>query len=221
MTLPALLTPALGFDAPNAHVTERTQRPAVHAPSPTPTPTPTPTPKASGLVKATPMTTPAPTPVRSTARAATPAPAPAIQAAATEIASEQVCPGQGDVSKTPAVLTCLTAKARVFHGLKAVSANSALMAAAAAKNQDMLKCGYGHTACGHAFNYQMTAHGYAGRCTAENIAMGQRTPREVFVAWMNSPGHRANILNAQYNAIGVAELASSKGPLWTMELGGC
>ncbi|EBK2060154.1 hypothetical protein AAL85_25555, partial [Salmonella enterica subsp. enterica serovar Typhi] len=41
--------------------------------------------------------------------------------------------------------------------------------------------------------------GYAG----ENIAMGQKTPAEVVNAWMNSEGHRANILNANYNLIGV------------------
>jgi uncharacterized protein YkwD len=59
------------------------------------------------------------------------------------------------------------------------------------------------------------------RSTYVNIAMGQRTPHDVFVAWMNSRGHRANILNQQYRDFGVAELGSSEGPLWTMELGGC
>ncbi|BDG35019.1 CAP domain-containing protein [Saccharococcus caldoxylosilyticus] len=41
-------------------------------------------------------------------------------------------------------------------------------------------------------------------CTAgENIAAGQRTPQEVVNAWMNSPGHRANILNKNFTHIGV------------------
>ena len=85
----------------------------------------------------------------------------------------------------------------------------------------MLNCGYGHTACGRASNYWVQAKGYTGRCSGENIAMGQRTPREVFTAWMNSPGHRANILNTSYRHIGVAQTASSRGPLWVMHLGGC
>jgi uncharacterized protein YkwD len=149
------------------------------------------------------------------APAATPVPG------GSDIATEAQCAGQGDVSKSTTVLVCMTSVARVAHGLPGITANGALMAAAVAKNQDQLSCGYGHEACGHPFNYWMTNKGYTGRCTAENVAMGQRTPREVFVAWMNSSGHRANILNRSYKDIGVAELTSSKGPLWTMELGGC
>lgn len=50
----------------------------------------------------------------------------------------------------------------------------------------------------------MTAYGISYRYAGENIARGQRTPEEVMRAWMNSPGHRANILNANFNAIGIA-----------------
>ena len=42
-----------------------------------------------------------------------------------------------------------------------------------------------------------------GHCVGENIAMGQRTPREVVDGWMNSPGHRANILSSSFAEIGV------------------
>src|SRR5262249_34351266 len=111
--------------------------------------------------------------------------------------------------------------ARKFHHLGAMARNSALLAAAAAKDADMLNCGYGHEACGRAFDYQIKASGYAGHCWGENIAYGQRSPRDVFVAWMNSPGHRANILGHDYRDLGVAEVAGSQGPLWVMELGGC
>jgi uncharacterized protein YkwD len=118
-------------------------------------------------------------------------------------------------------LTCLTNNARVFHGLKPLTASQALLTAAAAKAQDMAKCGYGHTACGLPFEHEILAAGYAGHCYGENIAMGQRSPHDVFVAWMNSPEHRANILNADYRDLGVAGQAGSQGPLWVMELGGC
>jgi uncharacterized protein YkwD len=50
----------------------------------------------------------------------------------------------------------------------------------------------------------MSAYGVSYSWAGENIAKGQRTPQEVMNAWMNSPGHRANILNSHYNKIGVA-----------------
>ena len=156
---------------------------------------------------------PTPTPVSSKS--------PTPQPVAGEIASEATCPGGSDLAKTLQALTCLTNNARTFHGLKPVADSQALLAAAAAKGQDMAKCGYGHTACGQVFQHEILAKGYTGKCYGENIAMGQRSPHEVFVDWMNSPGHRANILNANYRDLGVNETAGSQGPLWTMELGGC
>jgi uncharacterized protein YkwD len=172
------------------------------------------------------QTQPTPAPQQVVTRSITPKPTPSPSASVAassgaEIASDAVCPGQSDTAKTLAALTCLTNNARRYHGLKPVADNPVLLAAAAAKDQDMLRCGYGHTACGKTFDYEVKAKGYKGQCYGENIAMGQRTPHDVFVAWMNSPGHRANILNQQYRDFGVAELGSSEGPLWTMELGGC
>ena len=50
----------------------------------------------------------------------------------------------------------------------------------------------------------------------ENVAYGQKNPSEVMRAWMNSPGHRANILNAKYSEIGVGAVVSSNGAVyWT------
>ncbi len=46
---------------------------------------------------------------------------------------------------------------------------------------------------------------------AENIAWGQRSTQEVMVSWMNSPGHRANILNPGYHWIGVAAYTATDG----------
>ena len=50
----------------------------------------------------------------------------------------------------------------------------------------------------------MRSQGIQYRTAGENIAKGQRTPEEVMNAWMNSDGHRKNILNASYTTIGVA-----------------
>lgn len=116
---------------------------------------------------------------------------------------------------------CLTAFARRYHGLAPVAAEPSLMAAATDKVRDMVQCGYSHTACGKKFDYWIAASGFTGLCSAENIAQGQRTPRAVFEGWMKSPGHRANILQADYRYIGIGTGAAAKGQNWVMELGGC
>ena len=56
-----------------------------------------------------------------------------------------------------------------------------------------------NTSCFTVLNQNGISYWYAG----ENIAMGQPTPESVVTAWMNSPGHKANILNANYTHIGV------------------
>uniref|UniRef100_UPI000AE7F44C CAP domain-containing protein n=1 Tax=Peterkaempfera griseoplana TaxID=66896 RepID=UPI000AE7F44C len=58
--------------------------------------------------------------------------------------------------------------------------------------------------------------GYLG---GENIARGQQTPAEVMDAWMNSPGHRANILNCDYKKLGVGVHEGTGGPWWTQDFG--
>jgi len=61
----------------------------------------------------------------------------------------------------------------------------------------------------HSFGIQFSA-------AAENIARGQRSPAEVVNSWMNSPGHRANILNPSFNQIGVGVARDNRGTLfWT------
>lgn len=56
---------------------------------------------------------------------------------------------------------------------------------------------------------------FSGRTKGENIAYGQRSAAEVMSAWMNSPGHRANILNCGYTKIGIGYAAS--GNYWTQD----
>ncbi len=54
----------------------------------------------------------------------------------------------------------------------------------------------------------------------ENIAMGQRSPEEVMNSWMNSPGHRANILNGNFSCIGVGCCNSNGRLYWVQIFGG-
>ncbi|MFD8209330.1 sigma-70 family RNA polymerase sigma factor [Streptomyces sp. NPDC059695] len=65
---------------------------------------------------------------------------------------------------------------------------------------------------------RVTAAGYAWSTYGENIAQGQTTPAQVMDSWMNSPGHRANILNCDFKEIGIG-LHSSGGPYWTQVFG--
>lgn len=59
---------------------------------------------------------------------------------------------------------------------------------------------------------------HTNKPVGENIAMGQRTTDEVVNDWMNSPGHRANILNGSYRRIGVAAYCTADGTIfWCQE----
>jgi uncharacterized YkwD family protein len=60
----------------------------------------------------------------------------------------------------------------------------------------------------------LTQHGIRYTAWGENIAAGQRTPEEVVNAWMNSPGHRANILASHFTKIGVGYVNNGR-PHWT------
>ncbi|MEU8824871.1 CAP domain-containing protein [Streptomyces sp. NPDC048636] len=65
---------------------------------------------------------------------------------------------------------------------------------------------------------RMVAHGYP-LPAAENIAAGQPHPVVVMADWMNSPGHRVNILHADFRVIGVGVYLSEHGPVWTQNFG--
>jgi uncharacterized protein YkwD len=54
---------------------------------------------------------------------------------------------------------------------------------------------------------------------AENIAKGYATAKAVVDGWMNSPGHRANILNCSLKAVGIGVETGSGGPWWTQDFG--
>ena len=104
---------------------------------------------------------------------------------------------------------------RTQHGLKPLSANWELSRVARYKSQDMVDYRYfSHTSPTYGTPFQMIrSFGLSFRTAGENIAYGQRTPQAVVNAWMNSSGHRANILNAGYTQIGVGYVAD--GHYWT------
>ena len=104
---------------------------------------------------------------------------------------------------------------RSKNGLKPLTANWELSRVARYKSQDMVDNRYfSHTSPTYGTPFQMIrVFGLTYRTAGENIAYGQRTPQTVVNAWMNSSGHRANILNASYTQIGVGYVSS--GHYWT------
>lgn len=107
---------------------------------------------------------------------------------------------------------------RAKNGLKPLSANWELSRVARYKSQDMIDRNYfAHESPTYGTPFQMMkAFGIRYTAAGENIAYGQRTPQAVMTAWMNSPGHRANILNANYTQIGVGVAQKANGTYyWT------
>lgn len=114
----------------------------------------------------------------------------------------------------------LVNRERSARGLSTLKTNWELSRVARLKSQDMIDKNYfSHTSPTYGSPFQMMeAFGLKFSAAGENIAYGQRTPQEVMSAWMNSPGHRANILSAAYTYIGVGAAKKSNGTLyWTQE----
>lgn len=95
---------------------------------------------------------------------------------------------------------------RAKAGLKPLASDSALTAMALDKAKDMYNNGYfDHTSPTYGSPFDMMrSYGIRYSYAGENIAKGQRSPQEVMNAWMNSDGHRKNILSPNFTKIGVA-----------------
>ena len=104
---------------------------------------------------------------------------------------------------------------RMQNGLSPLTEDWEMSRVARIKSQDMKDNRYfSHTSPVYGTPFEMMKDfGLSYRSAGENIAKGQRTPEEVVNAWMNSAGHRANILNASYTHIGVGYVADGK--YWT------
>ena len=101
------------------------------------------------------------------------------------------------------------------NGLKKLTANWELSRVARYKSQDMKdKKYFSHTSPTYGSPFNMIKNfGISFKTAGENIAYGYSTPEAVVNSWMNSEGHRKNILNPNYTQIGVGYVAS--GHYWT------
>jgi uncharacterized YkwD family protein/spore coat assembly protein SafA len=112
----------------------------------------------------------------------------------------------------------LTNAERSKAGLPALAGNWQLSRVARYKSQDMATKGYfSHQSPTYGSPFDMMeSFGLKFSAAGENIAYGQRTPQEVVTAWMNSPGHKANILSRSYSQIGVGLYKTNSGVCyWT------
>lgn len=127
-------------------------------------------------------------------------------------------PSIDDVKALENEVIRLTNIERSKAGLPALKANWELSRVARYKSQDMVNKNYfSHQSPTYGSPFQMMeSFGIRFTAAGENIAYGQRNPEEVVRAWMNSPGHRANILSSSYTEIGVGVAKKSNGTLyWT------
>jgi uncharacterized protein YkwD len=118
------------------------------------------------------------------------------------------------------VLT-LTNRERADAGCGALRVDARLHAAARDHSEDQAAHNtMSHTGSDGSTPWERAERAGYTEAMAENVAMGYRTAADVMNGWMNSAGHRANILNCEARAIGVGLAYSSNGtPYWTQLFG--
>ncbi|WP_080845768.1 CAP domain-containing protein [Cytobacillus gottheilii] len=212
----------------------QTEKPKTEAPAKTPVQTEKP--KTEAPVKAPVQTekpkaeTPAKAPVQTEKpKAETPAKAP-VQTEKPK--KETTAPAANTQTKAPAQSNTTTAAKsqvsafeqqvldltnaeRAKYGVPALKLDTELSKVAREKSNDMKTRGYfDHNSPTYGSPFDMMKQfGITYKTAGENIAMGQRSPQEVVTAWMNSEGHRKNILNANFTHLGVGHVAD--GNYWT------
>lgn len=140
---------------------------------------------------------------------------------------QQKPPQQNDTpqvnSSKAAEILNLVNKERSAAGLAGLKTDAQLDRLAQMKAEDMAKNNYfAHNSptYGSAFD-MMKNYGVPYRTAGENLAKGQKTSQAVMNGWMNSPGHRANIMEARYTRLGVGYTVDKNGtPYWVQMFAG-
>ncbi|MEU0430244.1 sigma-70 family RNA polymerase sigma factor [Streptomyces sp. NPDC006290] len=178
------------------------------------TATASPSPSVSGSETARPKASKTPRPAEPSASAAASPARPTRRVSA-------VPQAQSAPTTTVAQVVVLVNKERAAAGCGPLTEDTQLEEAARAHSDDMAaRDFFDHTnPDGADPGQRITAAGYHWSTYGENIAMGQQTPQAVMDSWMNSPGHRANILNCSFKNIGVGVHKGSGGPWWTQDFG--
>ncbi|HZH62605.1 MAG TPA: CAP domain-containing protein [Metabacillus sp.] len=124
-------------------------------------------------------------------------------------------PQDQGISQVAQQVIDLTNAERKRNGLPALKADSQLSGVAQKKSEDMRQNNYfSHTSPTYGSPFDMMRDfGVSYKTAGENIAQGQQSPQEVVQAWMNSEGHRKNILSQDFTHIGIGY--DSNGHHWT------
>ncbi|MGW4897418.1 CAP domain-containing protein, partial [Kitasatospora sp. NPDC004240] len=183
-----------------------------------PSPSAAPTTAGATTDSATPTTTPTPSATATaTPTATTRASATATTAKPSSTAKPANTPATGTAAEYAQQVADLVNAQRAQNGCGPVTVEARLTTAAQNHSEDMAARGYFDHASpeGHHADYRIEQAGYRWSAWGENIARGQKDPAAVMNAWMNSPGHRANILNCSFKQLGVGVRTGSGGPWWT------
>ncbi|MFG2635398.1 sigma-70 family RNA polymerase sigma factor [Streptomyces sp. NPDC048362] len=207
ITARATGAPAVDLSAPSA--SESSSSPSAGTASPKPTSSPSN--KASNKASS-----PAKTPRSAKKTASSPVRTPRPSRPASTPAPSDPVP-----SGTVAQVIALVNKERATAGCAPVTEDAQLDRAAQGHSDDMAARNFfDHTnPDGADPGQRITAAGYRWSTYGENIAEGQQTPQAVMDSWMNSPGHRANILNCSFKNLGVGVHKGGGGPWWTQNFG--
>lgn len=180
--------------------------------------------KPTGMTKPPTATTPTqPAPTRptnpvgkpTTEASEPPTPTKPTTPADTQTPTTSAVPPSGPAAEVVTIVNQERAKA----GCPALTVNTKLTAAALQHSQDMAAhANMSHTGSdGSDPGERITRAGYTWTTYGENIAYGYSTPQQVMTGWMNSPGHRQNILNCAFKEIGVG--LAGPNSYWTQNFG--
>lgn len=198
-----------------------TETPTV-TPTPTPTPTATPTETAEPEPEDEPTATEEPEPEESDEPEQTTEPEEPDEPEPTNVGSPDPSqePDPEGMSKREQEVVDLTNEVRADEGCGPLRADDRLHEAAVAHSEDMAERDYfDHvTPEGVGPGERAERAGYDS-WGGENIAWGYQSAEAVVEGWMDSDGHRANILNCDFEAIGVGAANSGRGPYWTQTFG--
>lgn len=114
----------------------------------------------------------------------------------------------------------LVNKERAAAGLPALKLNTKLSGVAEKKAEDLRDKNYfAHQSPTYGSPFDMMKQfGISYKSAGENIAKGQKTPAAVMTGWMNSAGHKANILSSNFTEIGVGYVTDSKGGTYWVQM---
>ncbi len=136
------------------------------------------------------------------------------------VAAAQSCAVPGNVNQLASALAQGVNQARVGNGVAAIATDARLMAAAQQQACHVAQTGRieHRGAGGSTSNDRVLQAGFRTCLTAENLAWGYPQPGRIVSGWLQSPGHRTNMLHQRVSAFGVGVAQGAQGPVWVLVL---